>query len=106
MVSYRVESDGTRVYPKGHRYKPLSDEERVYRRLKPDDAERAGAVPFHGNWYYPLPVLPEERREFPWTRPDEEAATHQFGCLCFMCRTVPRVRRLKRARVRAGSPAR
>ena len=101
-VTYRVEPDGTRVYAKGWRYKPLSDDERVYARRKPADAEERGAVRFAGNWYYPIPVLPDADRRIPWTRPDEEAATHQFGCLCFMCRTVPRVRRLKRARVRHG----
>jgi hypothetical protein len=99
MVTYRVEPDGTRVYPKGWRYKPLSDDERVYARRKPVDAEERGAVRFSGNWWYPLEVLPEEARALPWTRPDEEAIGHQLGCLCFMCRTVPRVTRKKRERV-------
>lgn len=99
---YRVEPDGTRVYAKGHRYRPKPDSERVYARRKPVDADERGAVRFAGNWYYPLEVLPEEARVLPWTRPDEEAAGHQLGCGCFMCRTVPRVRRLKRARVRHG----
>jgi hypothetical protein len=102
-VTYTVEPDGTRVYAKGHRYRPLSDSERVYARRKPVDAEERGAVRFAGNWYYPLEVLPEEARpSLPWTRPDEEAIGHQLGCLCFMCRTVPRVRHKKRARVRHG----
>lgn len=102
MVTYRTEPDGTRVYPHGHRYRPLSDEERVYARRKPADAEERGAVRWRGNWYYPLDVLEDEQRELPWTRPDEEAAGHQLGCRCLMCRTVPRVRRLKRERVRRG----
>ena len=106
-MTYTVEPDGTRVYPKGWRYKPLEDHERKYRRLKPPDAAERGAVPFRGRWWYPLDVLPDEQRgRVPWTRPDEEAIQHQFGCLCHMCRTVPRVRRLKRervlAKVRAG----
>jgi hypothetical protein len=101
-MTYRTEPDGTRVYAKGWRYKPLPDSERVYGRRKPDDAVERGAVRFAGNWYYPLPVVPDEERALPWTRPDEEAAGHQLGCQCFMCRTVPRVRRLKRARVRHG----
>lgn len=101
-MTYRVEPDGTRVYAKGHRYRPLSDEERVYARRKPADAEERGAERWRGNWYYPLDVLPDEERSLPWTRPDEEAASHEFGCRCFMCRTVPRVRRLKRARVKGG----
>lgn len=102
-MTYRVEPDGTRVYAKGWRYKPLSDDERVYARRKPVDAAERGAVRFAGNWYYPLDVLPDEERALPWTRPDEEAASHSFGCMCFMCRTVPRVRRLKRERVRRPS---
>lgn len=105
-MTYRTEPDGTRVYAKGHRYRPLSDEERVYARRKPADAESRGAVRFAGNWYYPLEVLPDEQRAMPWSRPDEEAAGHHFGCQCYMCRTVPRVRRLKRERIRRGSPAR
>jgi hypothetical protein len=101
-MPYRTEPDGTRVYAKGWRYRPLEDSERVYARRKPVDADERGAVRFAGNWYYPLEVLPEEARVLPWTRPDEEAATHPLGCMCLMCRTVPRVRRLKRARVRHG----
>lgn len=97
-MGYLTEPDGTRVYAKGWRYKPLEPSERKYRKLKPDDAEQAGALPFHGLWYYPLDVLPEETRTFPWTRPDEEAIAHQLGCLCHMCRNVPRVMRKKRER--------
>lgn len=102
-MGYRTEPDGTRVYDKGHRYKPLADHERTYRRLKPADAEERGAIRFSGNWYYPLEVLPlEQRGRLPWTRPDEEAIAHQLGCLCHMCRTVPRVRKKKRARYLRG----
>jgi hypothetical protein len=99
VLTYRTEPDGTRVYAHGHRYKPLELSERKTRRLKPDDAEERGALPFHGLWYYPLDVLPEEQRTFPWTRPDEEAIAHKLGCLCYMCRYVPRVKLKKRARV-------
>ena len=102
-MTYRTEPDGTRVYAKGHRYKPLELSERKYRRLKPDDAEQRGALPFHGNWYYPLEVLPEAERTFPWTRPDEEAIAHRLGCLCHMCRNVLRVMRKKRERVLGAS---
>lgn len=101
-MSYRTEPDGTRVYDHGHRYKPLADHERTYRRLKPADAEERGAIRFAGNWYYPLELLPEDARVAPWTRPDEEAIGHKLGCLCFMCRTVPRVRKKKRARLLRG----
>ena len=99
VMGYLTEPDGTRVYEKGHRYKPLELDERKYRKLKPDDAAERGALPFHGNWYYPLEVLPEEARTFPWTRPDSDAIAHQLGCLCHMCRTVPRVKIKKRERV-------
>jgi len=98
-MGYRTEPDGTRVYDHGKRYKPLSDAERKYRRRKPADAEERGAVRFAGKWYYPLPVLADAQRVLPWTRPDEEGATHPLGCLCKMCKHVPRVRRLKRKRL-------
>ena len=102
-VTYRVEPDGTRVYAKGHRYKPLADSERKYRRLKPADAQERGAVRWSGRWWYPLEVLPDAQRpRLPWTRPDEEAIGHELGCLCRMCRTVPRVQRRKRARFLRG----
>lgn len=101
-MTYRTEPDGTRVYEKGHRYKPLALSERKYRKLKPDDADEAGAVSFHGLWYYPLEVLPEEEREFPWTRDDAEFAAHKVGCLCRMCLTVPNVTRMKRYRLLKG----
>lgn len=98
-VTYRTEPDGTRVYEKGHRYRPLEDHERKYRRLKPADAAERGAVPFAGKWWYPLELLPEEKREFPVTREDAEFAAHKLGCLCQPCRTNPNVRRMKRYRV-------
>lgn len=98
-MGYRTEPDGTRVYAHGHRYKPLADDERKYGRRKPADAEERGAVRFAGNWYLPLDLLDEPVRTFPWTRPDEEAAEHELGCLCYMCRSVPRVKRLKRRRL-------
>ena len=98
-MTYRTEADGTRVYAKGHRYKPLELGKRKYRKLKPDDAEQRGAQTFHGEWYYPLEVLPEAARTFPWTRPDADAIAHGLGCLCYMCRNVSRVMRKKRQRI-------
>lgn len=59
--------DGTRVYQGGHRYKPKAPEERVYGVNKPDDPR---AVRFHGNWYLPLDLLPDEERVMPVTKPD------------------------------------
>lgn len=106
-MTYRTEPDGTRVYEKGHRYKPLADHERKYRRLKPADAEARGAERFAGKWWYPLELLPEGQRTFPWTRDDAEFAAHELGCLCQPCRTNPNVRRMKRYRVlKDGSRAR
>lgn len=98
-MGYRTEADGTRIYEHGKRYKPLADHERKYGRRKPADAEERGAVRFAGDWYYPLDVLDDQARRLPWTRPDEEGATHPVGCLCRMCQHVPRVRRLKRKRL-------
>lgn len=98
MPIVRIEPDGTRVYTKGHRYRP-PDNKRKYDRLKPDNAEERGFVHWHGQWWGPLPLLPEDERKIPWTRPDSEAVYHQLGCKCVMCRTVPRVRKLKKERL-------
>ena len=80
----RTEPDGTRVYADGHRYKPKAPEERAYARRKPDDPR---AVRFHGTWYLPLEVLPDERRPpVPETVPDEETLQHPASCICPVCR--------------------
>lgn len=98
-MGYVEEPDGTRVYDHGKRYKPLALHERKYRVLKPVDADERGATRFAGKWWYPLDVLPDAERALPWTRPDEEGGMHQLGCLCYMCRNSPRVRKLKRKRL-------
>lgn len=90
-MGYRTEPDGTRVYDKGYRYKPKTD--RVQVKLQP------GQVRFHGIAYDPLPLLPDQQRTRPWTRPDSEAIEHDLGCRCRMCMTVPRVRKKKRERL-------
>jgi hypothetical protein len=102
VVTYTTEPDGTRVYAKGWRYKPLELHERKYRVLKPADAEERGAERFAGKWWYPLDLVPDEARAWPWTRDDAEAVEHELGCLCHVCRTVDRVKRLKRERLFRG----
>lgn len=81
----RVLEDGTRVYSTYHRYKPLSAEERVYAVRKPDDPR---AVRFHGNWFLPLDLAPEQERQMPATRPDSETYDHMSTnalCGCEVC---------------------
>lgn len=58
--------DGTRVYSNYHRYKPVPDEQRKNKRRKPDDPR---AVRWGGEWLLPLPVLDDEQREMPATKP-------------------------------------
>lgn len=100
MTEYRrVEPDGTKVYKSGKRYTPVPLEERKYQVRKPPDAESRGIVRWRGEWLEQLPVLPEDKRTLPWTRPDSEAIKHHLGCTCHMCRTVGRVRKLKRQRL-------
>jgi hypothetical protein len=90
--------DGTRVYADGHRYKPKPLEERAYAVRKPDDPR---AVRYHGSWFLPLEVLPDEHRELPPTRADEETLEHKATCICEVC-TRPQAKRYWR-RARRGS---
>lgn len=83
----RVEADGTRVYYSYHRYTPLRPEERKYGINKPEDPR---AVRFHGKWFVPLEMLPDdERGPVPATRPDSDAYDHMNRtalCNCDVCR--------------------
>lgn len=79
----RIEADGTRVYAKGHRYKPMADADRTNKVRKPADP---GAVRHYGNWYLPLPLLPDDARILPETVPDEETLSHRAACRCHVCR--------------------
>lgn len=99
MPIKRIEPDGTRVYTKGHRYRPLEDHERKIRRLKPENAEARGFVHWHGEWLPPLPLLDDEVRKMPWCVPDEICAQHELGCMCYGCRNSKRTTRLKRERL-------
>lgn len=91
----RVLDDGTRVYADYHRYVPLAPEERKNGVNKPDDPR---AVRFHGQWFLPLELLPEDQRVIPPTRADSDAYDHMSkpgACKCQVCRR-PAAARWKR----------
>lgn len=92
----RIEPDGTRVYVSGHRYKPKAPEERAYAINKPDDPR---AVRFHGKWFLPLEVIPDEQRVWPETRPDTDAYEHSLLCQCDVC-CRPEAARWRRKQIR------
>lgn len=82
----RTLPDGTRVYSNGTRYRPKKNSERKYRKRKP---ENENAILYQGEWYLPLPVLPDESRTAPLTRPDTDAYDHMAKprkCRCDVCR--------------------
>ena len=89
--------DGTRVYADGHRYKPKPREERIYTPRKPDHPD---AVRFHGTWFLPLQVLPDEQRQLPLTREDAETLEHSAGCACEVCQRPQAAVLWRRARRR------
>lgn len=85
----RVEADGTRVYEKGYRYKPVPDSERKYVNRK-----ALGHVLWNGVYYGKLDVLPLEKRQMPPTRPDEQVMEHMDRtvlCACEVCNRPPEV---------------
>lgn len=85
MSKVRILEDGTHLYATGHRYKPVPVEERKIGINKPDDPR---AVRFHGKWFLPLDVLPDEDRVMPPTREDREAYDHMdtnLLCQCDVC---------------------
>lgn len=66
----RIEADGTRVYDSYNRYRPVPLEERKIGVNKPDDPR---AKRFHGQWFLPLDVLPDDARpSIPATSPWED----------------------------------
>ncbi len=75
--------DGTRKYSNHTKYKPLSPQERKRAVRKPDDPR---AVRFHGEWFLPLVVIPDDERSMPATRPDEEGIEHRTNCRCDVCK--------------------
>jgi len=84
-----VLEDGTRVYSNGTRYKPKAPEARLYARRKPPDEAVEGFSRFGGLWLPPLPLLPQEARSLPETRPDTDAYQHMTKpkpCKCNVCK--------------------
>lgn len=65
--------DGTRVYADGHRYRPRPSDERKYQVRRPDHPD---AVRFHGRWFVPLELLPDDERLMPATRPFRDPRSH------------------------------
>lgn len=92
----RTEPDGTRVYADGHRYKPKSPQERKRGVNKPDDPR---AVRFHTQWFLPLELLPDDQREMPLTRPDNQTLLHKAGCRCEVCQRPGAAELWRRRRV-------
>lgn len=91
----KTEPDGTRVYSRFQRYRPVPPEERKKGVRKPDDPR---AVRFHGQWFLPLSVLPDEARVMPETRADSDAYDHMetnLTCRCLVCRR-PQAERWRR----------
>lgn len=82
-MSYVELPDGRRKYRHGRYYRPVPPEER-----KKDGPASRGEP---GQWYQSkwLPpfvtCLPDDEREMPPTRPDEDAFHHNFGCVCDVC---------------------
>lgn len=80
----RVEPDGTRVYSNYTRYKPMDDADRTNVVRRPDDPR---AVRFHGLWFLPLKLLPDDQRKKIVTRPDSDAYDHMpMPCRCDVCK--------------------
>lgn len=80
----KVLEDGTRVYADYHRYRPKPPAERKNKVRKPDDPR---AVRFHGQWFVPMDLVPDDQRVFPETRSDEEAYDHMpRPCRCTVCK--------------------
>jgi hypothetical protein len=86
----RVEADGTRVYANYHRYKPKGETKRNVR--KPDNPD---AIRWKSDWLLPLPLIGDNSRVMPDTRPDDQALEHRAWCRCEVC-ARPAARALRR----------
>ena len=64
-------------------YVKLRPEERKIGVNKPDHPD---AVRFHTRWFLPLPLIPDDERVDPETRPDVEGIDHKRKCKCHVCR--------------------
>lgn len=84
-----------RTYKSGKKYRKLLPEERKIGVNKPDDPR---AVRLYGRWYLPLPVLADDARVLPDTKPDSIAYDHmekRGACSCEVCKR-PEAERWKR----------
>lgn len=84
-MNVKVLEDGTRVYSNRTKYTPVPAEQRKNFSRKPDDPR---AVRWRGEWFLPLPLIPEEKRRLPETKPDTIAFDHAYKvkCYCSVCR--------------------
>lgn len=115
-----VLEDGTRVYKNYVKYKPIPAEQRKYAVRKPDDPS---AFRFRGEWFLPLPLVDDEARSMPETRPDTDAYDHMVKsrkCRCVPCQRpeaakwqakwrkdmgIPVKRKRRRRQMRSPSPS-
>lgn len=63
---------------------------------------------YQNRWLPPLPLVPDDEREMPFTAPDELCALHKPGCRCKVCSHLPvelkrRLRRKARGQARYTS---
>lgn len=97
-MTVRVLEDGTRVYSNFVKYTPVPLEERKYAVRKPDIE---GAVRWKGDWLLPLPLLADDARDMPETRPDTDAFDHVSKprpCRCLVCARPEAQRWIQRGR--------
>jgi hypothetical protein len=86
-----------RIYKSsGRTYTPVAPEDRKIGVNKPDDPR---AVRFYGRWLLPLPLIDDEQRVMPETKPDDLAYEHMSIrgrlCSCEVCRR-PEAERYRR----------
>lgn len=92
-MGYVEEPDGTRVYDNAGRtrYKPKTGKK--YRKCPP------GYVLYRGEFYGPLPVLPDKKRVMPRTVSEKDVRHHPVVCRCQGCWKNPYAVREKQLRL-------